>query len=187
MKLATILLGAALIAIPAAAFADSPREFLQKAMQGDNGEIQIGHLAQDRAVNPDVREYGRTLANDHSQARDEVLQVGRRFGLRPDRRLSDDARDNRDRLMRLYGRAFDREFVRLMIEDHRKDIGDFRDETRERHGAVSDLAARQLPTLQKHLDIALGLESRMGRGDDRNRYDDRNDRGRYGDRDNRYH
>ena len=75
-----------------------------------------------------------------------------------------------------------------MIDDHRKDIGDFRDEAREHHGAVSDLASRQLPTLREHLRIAESLDRDHGRFNGRydqahdwqDRGDRRdNDRGRY--------
>jgi len=87
----SILLAAALT--PMAARADSPREFLYHALQGDNSEIMLGNLAADRARDPAVRDYGRKLANDHSQARSEVLDVGRRFGIRPTREVAPEARD----------------------------------------------------------------------------------------------
>lgn len=151
----SILLAAALA--PVAAHADSPREFLYHALRGDNSEIMLGHLAAYRARDPAVRDYGRKLANDHSQARREVLDVGRRFGIRPTREVAPEARDEREKLQDMRGRGFDREFVRYMIDDHRKDIDDFRDEAREHHGEVSDLARRQLPTLQEHLRIAMSL------------------------------
>lgn len=167
----TILLAAALA--PVAARADSPREFLYNALQGDNSEIMLGNLAADRARDPAVRDFGRTLVSDHSQARGEVLDVGRRFGIRPTREVAPEARDERDRLMGLRGHDFDREFVRYMIDDHRRDIDDFRDEAREHHGPVSDLAARQLPTLREHLRMARSLERGSGRYE--GRYDrDRN-------------
>jgi putative membrane protein len=181
----SILFAAALM--PLAARADSPREFLNQALQGDNSEIMLGNLAADRARDPAVRDYGRKLASDHSQARREVLDVGRRFGIRPTREVAPEARDARDRLTGLRGRDFDREFVRYMVDDHRKDIGDFRDEAREHHGAVSDLASRQLPTLREHLRIAESLDRDHGRFNgrydqahdwqDRDRRD--NDRGGY--------
>jgi putative membrane protein len=181
----SILLAAALV--PLEARADSPREFLYNALKGDNSEIMLGNLAVDRARDPAVRDYGRKLATDHSQARGEVLDVGARFGIRPTREMAQEARDERERLMGLHGRDFDREFVRYMIDDHRKDIGDFRDEAREHHGAVSDLANRQLPTLREHLRIAESLDRDHGRftgrydqahdWQDRDRRD--NDRGGY--------
>src|SRR5689334_14203461 len=104
----SVLLAAALV--PLAARADSPREFLYNALKGDNSEIMLGNLAADRARDPAVRDYGRKLADDHSQARREVLDVGRRFGIRPTREVAPEARDARDRLAELRGREFDREF-----------------------------------------------------------------------------
>ena len=152
-----------LLAVPASAFADSPRQFLEDALKGDNSEIMLGRMAAQRARDPQVREFGRTLVRDHRHARDEVILVGRRFGLWANRAVTDEARDFRDRLDHARGREFDREFVHYMVDDHRKDIDRFRDEAREQRGPVGKLAERQLPTLQKHLDIAL----RLDRFDDR--------------------
>jgi putative membrane protein len=178
----SILLAAALA--PIAAQADSPREFLTNALRGDNSEIMLGNLAADRGRSPGVREFGRTLVNDHSQARTEVLDVGRRFGIRPTREVKPEARELRDQLASLRGREFDRVFISHMVDDHRQDIAEFRDEAREHHGAVSDLAAKQLPTLREHLRIARSLD----RGDGRmvGRYDQTNDwQNRDNDRDRR--
>jgi putative membrane protein len=172
----------AAVLMPLAARADSPREFLDHALRGDNSEIMLGNLAADRARDPAVRDFGRTLVSDHSKARSEVLDVGRRYGIRPTREMAPEAREERDRLMGMRGRDFDREFVRYMIDDHRKDIGDFRDEAREHHGSVSDLAGRQLPTLREHLRLAMSLDRGHGRydRDAQDRGDRRdNDRGGY--------
>ena len=174
----SILLAAALT--PLTAQADSPREFLYNALRGNNAEIMLGNLAADRGRSQGVRDYGRTLANDHTQARNEVLDVGRRFGIRPTREVTPEARELRDRLASMRGRDFDREFISHMVDDHRKDIDEFRDEAREHHGAVSDLAARQLPTLREHLRTARSLD----RGDGRYQANDMRDRDHdYGDRD----
>lgn len=182
LYLAGTFLAAALLA-PAAAQADSPREFLHHALRGDNSEIMLGNLAADRARSPAVRDFGRTLVRDHRKARAEVLHVGWRFGIRPDHRPSPEARDMRHRLMGLRGHEFDREFINYMVDDHRKDVDEFRDEAREDHGAVSDLAARQLPTLREHLRMARALDRSDGRfdqaygRDDRRGWRDRDERG----------
>jgi len=110
-----------------------------------------------------VRDFANALVSDHRQARNDVRDVGQRLGLQPDRDVSPEAREERDRLMGLRGRDFDREFIRFMVEDHRRDIGDFRDEARENHGPVSALAQRQLPTLRNHLRMAIALERSDGR------------------------
>jgi putative membrane protein len=167
---------------PVAAQADGPREFLHHALEGDNSEIMLGRLAADRGRSPAVRDYGQTLASDHSRARQEVVDVGRRFGLQPNSEPAPEARDERDKLTGMRGREFDREFVRYMIDDHRKDISDFRNEARENHGAISVLARSQLPTLRKHLELAMSLDRASGRfvnsrADENRGNNDQGDRG----------
>ena len=169
----SILLGsviAATITWCSAALADSSMEFLQKAMEGDNSEIMLGRLAAEQARSPAVRDFGNRLVADHRRARDEAREVGGRFGLEPSREVAPEAQDEIEKLSDLRGGEFDREFVRYMVDDHRKDINDFREEAREHQGPVSDLAQRQLPTLREHLRMAIALERSEGRssqaGDD---------------------
>ena len=162
----SFLLAGSVMALPAlspAAQADSPRQFLQNALQGANSEIMLGRMAAERARSPAVREFGQTLVSDHQQARQELRDLGRDFGLRPGWQPSDEARDERQKLDGLRGRDFDREFVRFMIDDHRKDISEFRDEANEQHGRVSDLARNQIPTMRNHLRMAIALERSDGR------------------------
>jgi putative membrane protein len=67
-----------------------------------------------------------------------------------------------ERLRTMGGNGFDQEFVRYMIDDHRQDIADFRGEAHEMHGPASKLAREQLPTLRKHLDMALAIANGSG-------------------------
>ena len=172
--LCSALLAASML-IPAAAQADTPQHFLRQAIEGDNSEMALGRIAQRQAETAAVRDYGRTLASDHWTARIQAVNAATRMGVRAaesDRDIAPEARDEQRRLSDLRGRAFDREFIRYMIDDHRKDIRDFENEAREDHGFVSRLASQQLPTLRKHLDIAMSLQSRLG-GEVSEQYRDR--------------
>ena len=63
------------------------------------------------------------------------------------------------RLKAVSGRAFDREFARYMVADHRNDIHDFEQESaRGTDLAVRALADRTLPVLRKHLETAERLK-----------------------------
>lgn len=155
MKLAVLL--SAVILLPGTtltAAADSPRDFLQKALQGDNSEMMLGQIAERSGSSRMVREYGATLVRDHAKARAQVLAVGRHYGLRDDRQPAPEASQERQKLAGMRGDEFDREFARYMVHDHENDIADFRDEAGEHHGQVSRLAESQLPTLEKHLRLA---------------------------------
>lgn len=150
---------AAALLLTAGAAAAQPHEdrhFLMDAIRGDNSEMMLGQLAAERAQNPRVRDYGRTLHDDHAKARDDAMRVAAQFGVRDTNEVMPIARREAQKLRGLRGRAFDREFVRYMVQDHRKDIADFRKEARER-GPVAQLAQQTLPDLRKHLAMARDL------------------------------
>lgn len=68
-----------------------------------------------------------------------------------------EARSEYSKLQHLRGHAFDREVKRYMINDHRKDIGDFAEQARHGDRRTAALARAQLPTLRKHLRMAESL------------------------------
>lgn len=158
---------ALMIAVPLMAIASTalanPQDFLNKALLGDNSESTLGKVAAARASTPGVRHYGAMLAADHSKARVEVLPLARRYHVPTTMALAPPADAEQHKLSGLHGPAFDREFVRYMIQDHTDDISDFRGELKSGDPAeVRALAKRTLPVLQKHLATAQSLQARMG-------------------------
>jgi len=64
-----------------------------------------------------------------------------------------------ERLSKLSGDNFDREFVKAMVEDHKKDIRDFEKEAQKKNDPAAEFANETLPTLRKHLEMAQSLAS----------------------------
>lgn len=152
-----------LMAVSAPAVAQqhpSGPQFLRKAIKGDNSEITLGNLAINRSHDPAVRSFGRTLVRDHSQARRQASAVARRLNVNVPRAIMPEAARERQRLMHLGGRGFDREFARYMVNDHQKDIADFEAEANSNdRPTLVHLARQTLPTLRKHLAIAQSLQN----------------------------
>jgi len=135
----------------------SQKQFLTKAIQGDNSEIELGRLAQRQARSDQVRQFANTLVDDHTKARDEATKVAQNLGVTPPDGVMPDAAQESAKLRNMSGIGFDREFVSYMVKDHKKDIADFKKEANDHHGPVGQLAQKQLPTLEKHLKIAESL------------------------------
>ena len=155
--LPAIAAAGALAALSAPALAKPAPQFMKTALEGDNSEVALGRLAQERAASPGVRDFGRTLEQDHSKARDQALTVARQLNVPPTDALAPPARQEEAKLRHLSGPAFDREFVRYMVKDHKKDIHDFEEQAKA-GGPTAQLAQATLPTLHKHLDMAEQLE-----------------------------
>lgn len=157
MRLA-LLAGLTALSLATAAGA-SPREdrhFLQDALKGDNSEMTLGDMAARMGSSPALRDYGRTLHDDHARAKEDALRVATAMGVADTSEMMPEARAEARKLRGLRGRAFDREFARYMVGDHRNDIAEFRKAARGR-GPTAELARRTLPDLEKHLQMARRL------------------------------
>lgn len=157
MKQACYLAAAAALLLGTAANANTT-EFLRKAIQGDNSEMNLGSLAAQRGASAGVRDFGRMLERDHRAAKADAVRVAAHHHVAAPSTMMPEARAERRKLERLHGRAFDREFARYMTQDHRKDIADFEKEANSRDPAdVRSLARQTLPTLRKHLETVQSL------------------------------
>jgi putative membrane protein len=69
------------------------------------------------------------------------------------------------KLQSMKGADFDREYMKHMIADHKKDIAEFQKQAKSGKDAdLKDFAARKLPTLQEHLKLAQGVNESLGAG-----------------------
>lgn len=151
-------LGLALTALPASAQAQnaSDKKFVADALAGDMGEVQTGQLVAQKASSPDVKSYGQMLVDDHTKAMDQMKTVAGNLGVQPPEAPKPEARKEMAKLNKLDGQAFDREFLRYAVADHKKDIAEFRKEAKGK-GDAADVAKQQLPVLETHLQRAQEL------------------------------
>jgi len=134
------------------------QQFISKAIQGNLAEVTLGKLAQEKGESEGVRSFGQMLATDHATANEKATVVAQAIGVQPPTEPSKAQKATYDRLAKLSGSAFDREFVRHMVVDHRKDIREFHAATtKQKDERVREFAQQTLPTLQKHMDTAQSL------------------------------
>jgi putative membrane protein len=148
---------AAVTAIAAPALANTS-DFMTKAIKGDNSESRLGALAVRSGHSAQVRRFGAMLVRDHDKARRQAVPVAARYGVPVPTAMADEAQAEYAKLKRMRGAAFDREFGRYMVDDHRKDIADFEKEVASRDPAdVRALARQTLPALRRHLAVARAI------------------------------
>lgn len=136
--------------------ADANRIFMNKAMQGDLAEIQIGKLAQQKGATEKVKQFGEKLVADHSANLEKAKSVAQSMGMTPPTTPNVAQKASYDRLNKLSGSKFDRKFAAHMVQDHKNDIKEFRHQSKK-SGASADFARQTAPKLQQHLRIAESL------------------------------
>ena len=136
------------------------RSFMNKAAQGGAAEVELGKLAQEKAANPQVKEFAARMVKDHGEGNAKLTQIasGKGVGL-PDG-MSKSARGEMDKLNKRSGSDFDREYMKHMVSDHKKDISEFEKQAKSGKDAeLKAFAADTLPTLREHLKMARSAQA----------------------------
>lgn len=154
-RLPIILAGVAAVgALATAAHAAGDRDFLHRALVGDNSQVSLGRLAQQKASLPQTRAFGAMLTADHTAAKAMALRIARDYGVPNTDAVAPEAHEEERRLEALSGPRFDREFALYVVKDHRQNIAAFEKQARQGDRATAELARQTLPDLRRHLKTA---------------------------------
>jgi putative membrane protein len=134
------------------------QEFIRKAAQGGKMEVQLGNIAQQNAMNERVKGFGSMMVNDHSQANNELTQFAQSRNVMLTDSMDKKTQDHINSMEKMKGKAFDRSYMNMMVNDHNKDIAEFEKAASSAHDAdLKAWAAKTLPVLKKHLDSAKAI------------------------------
>jgi len=140
----------------------SDRAFAVKAARGGKAEVEMGKLAADMATKPEVKEFGKQMADDHTKANEDLNSAAGKVGLDLPKEMSSKQTAEYEKLKRLTGDAFDREYVRMMATDHAQDVNEFEKEIRSgKNDQIKGFASRTLPVIQGHLDKIKTIQAEM--------------------------
>jgi putative membrane protein len=143
---------------PALAASTADQTFLQDAIRGNLAEVEMGQLAQQKGRSDAVKSYGRMLVTDHTANNEKATQLAEQSAIPAPSQPSAKQKADYEMLSKLSGAAFDRQFAKMMVMDHKKDIGMFKREAAKKNDPLAQYASDTLPVLQKHLDAAEKLE-----------------------------
>jgi putative membrane protein len=103
------------------------------------------------------------MEQDHSKANKELEQIAAKKNVELPKELEGKHKREIERLSKLSGEKFDREYMELMIRDHKEDIEKFQREADKGDDAdAKKYAGKYLPTLKKHLELARTTGQQVG-------------------------
>jgi putative membrane protein len=184
MRLAVVIVAAAVITLPALAQStssgsgSSDNAFIAKAMEANYAEVVLGRLAESKAQNPQVKDFANMMVQDHHQALERMHNMmgsstgtdanmnmsSSETGNNPEDCGQSSSRSNQategqmrmqlspeqqlcNRLSKLSGATFDREYINVMVQDHRKDVREF-----EREAGITSSSSESDLNRQKPSD-----------------------------------
>ena len=131
--------------------------FLTEGMKGDNAEVAVGQLVQQKGSTQGVKDLGKMLADDHGAHKQQLATLAQQNGVPVTDDISDEGKALQTKLSGLSGAAFDKAFLDAAVENHKKDIAKY-EEAAKGTGPVADMAKQTVPTLKKHLETAQSLQ-----------------------------
>jgi putative membrane protein len=138
----------------------SDQKFLDTAAQTDMVEAHLGQLAESASDSQPVKDYGRMLADDHTQDYAKLQSIAQQAGLNMPTAI--DSEHNKAMIApfhTLKGAAFDHKYVHEMVAGHTDAIALYKKEAQDAQNvALRAYAQETLATLQKHLDDAKAIE-----------------------------
>ncbi|MGA3046162.1 MAG: DUF4142 domain-containing protein [Terracidiphilus sp.] len=139
----------------------SDQQFVNFAGQTDMVDANLGQLATAVAPSQPIRDYAQKLVTGQTDAFQALSKVAHQSSLNVPSAIDEDHdRTVIDPLQKLKGAAFDRRFVKAMIEEESRAIEIYkREAAHAQTPALKSYAEEDLPTLQAQLVEAKKMET----------------------------
>ena len=137
--------------------------FWMKAAESGLAEVALGNLAVQRAQSEAVRTFAQQMVTDHTAANNELITLAQGKSIVLPTTMDRSHQAAMEKLNRVTGPDFDREYMKQMVKDHRASVRLF--EKTAQTGDDADakaFAAKHLPTIQMHFQMATTLSGEVG-------------------------
>src|SRR4051812_29564749 len=137
-------------------------KFAVKAASGGMMEVQLGELAQQKAHSQRVKDFGAMMVRDHTKANDELKSLAGMKNITLPPAPGEDHMDHIKNLSKKSGKEFDRDYMKMMVDDHQEDIDKFDNCSKDaKDPDLKAFASKTLPILRTHLDSAKAIRDAL--------------------------
>lgn len=141
---------------------DDAKKFSKEAAEGGMMEVQLGKIAMKNSETQAIKDFGKMMVDDHTKINNDLKDLAAKKMVDLPSLVSDSQQKEIDKLTKETGKTFDKDYVSMMIKDHKDDINAFKKaEDKISDGDYKNFIANALPTLQKHLDAIEAINKKM--------------------------
>jgi putative membrane protein len=133
----------------------SDKKFVHSALEGGNAEVKLGQLAAQKGNSEDVKQFGQKMVDDHTKLGEQMKQVAQQEGITVPEGIPAKDKALETKLNSLSGEAFDKAYIKAMVQDHRKDLAEFKKEANSGNDtSIKDAASQGSQIISQHLQMA---------------------------------
>ena len=136
--------------------------FMKEAASAGLMEVELGKVAAEKGSHQRVKEFGKRMQADHSKANAQLKKIASSKGVDLPTEPSGEHKSTMEKLTKLSGAEFDREYMEAMVDDHKEDIEKFQTQAdKGKDPELKKFASESLPILKKHLELAQSTEKQI--------------------------
>jgi len=142
---------------------EAERKFITENNAEDYLMIQLGNLAEKKAKDNSVKEFGRRMASEYTDMDKQWVAMETKNNLETPHGMGENHKVKLTKLEKLSGREFDREYISVVIKDLSGHLSYHKKEGRAQTLApVRQLVEKRIPVMEKQLDQAMAIGHRIG-------------------------
>ena len=131
------------------------RKFVEQAASDNMAEIELSRLALDKSQNSEVKNLAQTVVDDHQKSLDKLKSIANDQKFPIPTSATTQAKQEYQKLSKLSGNDFDRQYLMLMQKDHKRAVQTFQQASNQlQNDDLKSYADQTLPTLQQHAQMA---------------------------------
>lgn len=147
------------------------KTFTLSVATGGRMEVELANLAINKSKEKSVKEFAQIMLKDYNLINQELTAITNQKGLKLPDALPEKVAEDLTMLNTLADRAFDVQYMRMMINDHEKTVQLFTDGSHNKDDQLRNFALKTLPVIKKHQQMAIEIGKRLNI-DNRNNGDD---------------
>jgi putative membrane protein len=144
---------------------DADASWVRDQLEDGEAEVMLGRLASEKARHPQVKEFAEMMVRDHTKAGAELKQAAGAQATADARTAENrdgDHKDLHERLSKLSGAEFDREYMKAMIDEHEEAVNELEGKAKDADNAqIKDWAGKTLQHVQHHLERAKQIQQTL--------------------------
>uniref|UniRef100_F4CBR8 Outer membrane protein-like protein n=1 Tax=Sphingobacterium sp. (strain 21) TaxID=743722 RepID=F4CBR8_SPHS2 len=128
-------------------------KFATEAASGGLAEVELGKLAEQKASDAKVKEFGAMMVKDHSKANEELKALAAKKNIALPAAPAEEKQKKMQEISAKTGADFDKAYVEEMLADHKKDVTLFEEASNKvQDPEMKQFIDKTLPVLRTHLD-----------------------------------
>lgn len=132
-------------------------EFFREQLAMLEKEVGLARLVADRSSRPALKAFAERVSRDHQQAKGELQQLATKRGVTA--AGSEELTVEGERLSKLSGEQFEREYLDEIIADHEDAVRDLEGGARDEYADVRAWSQKTLPVVRRLLEQARQLRA----------------------------